>query len=231
MAIALVDSVSKQGTGSGGAGTTASIDTTGATFLFAVIAYIGRGAGSTHPSISDSKSNVWLPVLTETDTDGTCLQCYASISPTVGTGHTFTPVGAFNSVAVAAFSGTHLTFPVGYGRVANGGTATSCAPGSITPGRDNSLVLAALAYRDVESVSADGSFTVAEQQIYVAVNAIGVALAYLIQTTAAAANPTFSWTNSEACTSGIVAIAEPEAASSGGSGGGHAGMGGGFTLS
>lgn len=222
MAIALVSSVSKQSTGSGGAGTTSAIDTTGSTLLVLAAGYIVSSTNTAPlPTVSDSKSNIWQVVNMSAPGAGAGqLALFAAINPTVGSGHTFSCTVGFSSVAVAAFSGTHATFPTGSSRGASSTTNTSLATGSLTPPINNTLLIAALAYRDTTTVSISGGFTIAEQQPFASGSANGVVLAYLIQTSAAAANPSFSWTNSSSADGAVLAVFQPPV--SGGSGGASA---------
>jgi len=207
MAFALVSHVSRAGTGTSGA-----IDTTGADLL---VAAVGWG-NSNAVAFSDSKSNIWIPIgaLPISAPASGLVQLMIAINPTVGSGHTFTVTGA-SSACVAAFSGSHLTFPLGQVRNAATAGAASLAPGSLTPPIDACLVIAALGDRTANTISVDGGFTITDQVAFSSPTVVGSCLAYLIQTSAAAANPTFSWTGS-VIASAIIGYFQPPTAAAGG---------------
>ena len=175
MSIAFVASVAAS------SGTTGTMDTTGANFLVVVIA--DQDSLDTN-GVSDSKSNTWVQLTVYPSPHGVCI--FYSVNPTVGTLHTFTISGAtFASIAAAAFSGVHATAPLDQQAGASGTQS-----GSVTPSENNELVIAG-AYSDgANPTSADGGFTT-PNAANVSGNHAGYGLAYLIQTTAAAANP--SW--------------------------------------
>src|SRR5919108_202216 len=108
MAIALVANVSRA-TG----GTTAGIDTTGATVIVLSCGYIATGASNDpRPNVSDSNSNAWIYFDPLVNGNG-AVAIFVAINPVVGSGHTFTCTGGLPSFEVAAFSGTHASFPLG----------------------------------------------------------------------------------------------------------------------
>lgn len=200
MAIALVSNISRHGTG-----TTGSIDTSGASLLTAAVGWTTTSGAFV---LTDSKSNVWMPFGGTTATfTSSHLTFYVCFQPTVGSGHTFT-IGGASSVCVAAFSGTATAFSFDNGR-ANDANSTSVQAGSITPSVNNCLVIAAIAYRDTTALSINGGFTITNQEAFISGSAVGSGLAYLVQTTATAANPTWSWTNTALSSSLITAFQSP----------------------
>lgn len=214
MAIAFVTGTTAAANG----GTSGSINTTGATLLIAVEFW--TNSASCFTSFSDSKTNVWVPwgATNATNTNGSSgLTLYYAVNPTVGSGHTFTLGTGAPGGCIAAFSGTNIQFPCGQLKINTAGSAHSLAPGSITPPLNNTLLIAAMGYRDTTTISIDGGFTISNQLAFNSGISVGGALAYLIQTSAAAANPTFSWTNVSSCNAVIGNIQPP--AATGGSGG------------
>lgn len=190
MAIAFISSVAAAGSPTGG--TTGSVDTTGANFIAFGVAY---NAGST-VVVSDSKLNTWNVLTVQTHGAVSCAIYYA-INPTVGTGHTFTTAGVeiYTAMAVEAFSGVHTTAPFDQENGANA-FASTLATGSVTPGEDSEVVITVLASNGAcTPTSIDGGFTETSETNFGSGNNYGVSLAYLIQTTAAAANPTWTRTN------------------------------------
>ncbi len=214
MAYSPLTHVSAQSTGGSGNGfTTGAIDTTGADLIVLVTSWVDPFTPGTP---TDSKGNSYTGLTTRTNTNDNAVRIWYKQAPIVGSGHTFTANGngTYQTLCAMAFSGSVSTpFDVENGGPSSG-TVTSLATGSITPTQDNELVIAAVSYDDTTSLSIGGSFTIADQGAFVLNNAVGGALAYLIQTTAAAANPTWSWTNSQKASA---AIASFKAAAVGGS--------------
>ena len=192
-AIALVTSVkfAQLNTGTSGA-----IDTTGANLL--VLSISEDSASSA--TISDSKSNTWTALATSTSTNVKSTIYYVA-SPTVGSGHTFTSTGLVQaSLAIAsAWSGANSTpFDQENGQVSNVG-GTSLQTGSVTPSENDELLIAMVGCNAEPlggTFSVDLSFTIVQENIFVAGTNYAGAQAYQIQTTATAINPTFSWTGS-----------------------------------
>lgn len=196
--IALIASESATN-GTNGPHTTAAIDTTGADLLVMAVSYID---GFTM-TVSDSESNTWLPL-----TDYLGGGAYAGVrtklfyvtNPTTDAAHTFTAAAGSNyaSVAVAGFSNVLdgvVDFSSGDGSdVGVGGTTVQ--PGSITPSGNNALIFSAMGYVGNGPASIDSDFTILEQIDNSAAGGFSMAIAYKIQTTAEAVNPT--WSSNEA---------------------------------
>ncbi len=183
--------------------TTAGIDTTGASLLIICGSFIGTSA-----TVSDSvggNSNTWTP-LTGTLTGGRSEQLFYCASPTVGSGHTFTVTGSFPAICVVAFSNTAAS-PFDQESNNFGGQ-----PGSITPSEDNEVLVTGLGHSDATSQSIDQSFIITDD-IANGGFSVGAAMAYLIETTATAKNPT--WTPSN---NGRVSMATFKAGTGGGGG-------------
>ena len=204
MAIQFVASVSNPSPG-----TSSEIDTTGATLLIAVYTQ----TGAVVPSISDSLGNQWHVFTLEDGASTALLRIAFAQNVIVGAGHTFTNTGGFSSLCVAAFSGVS---GAAFLDVSNDGTTDTIQAGSITPPVNDSLVIAGLSYRQTSAVSIDSGFTIAEQRPFITSVAVGSALAYLIQTTATAVNPQWSWTGNSQ--SGATNVAFVPVSSGGGGG-------------
>lgn len=198
-----------------GAGTTSSIDTTGASLLVVGVSSYGPPSGSA--TISDSKSNTWTLLTLYAGVDYG-IQVYYATNPSVGSGHTVTTGGglSFPGLVFSAFSGVDTASPFD---VENGNSAIASTnqAGTVTPSNANSLVISAAAIRQsgMLPTSIDGGFTILDQGG--GVSGIAVGMAYLIQTSIAAADPTwtFSASNASSITSAVF-----KAASGGGGGGG-----------
>lgn len=195
--------------------TSGAINTTGCDFLVvAVIDY----AVSPAAVLTDSKGNTWLG-LTAYTAGGAVgrVKLYYAVNPTVGSGHTFTLTGTTiaATVIVQGFSGVALTSPFDTGKDSgSSATATSIQPGSLTPSENNTLVVTGMAYQDTTVLTVNSGFTITDQITYTGGDHFGGGLAHLIQTIAAAVNPTWSWTNSVAA-SAAMAVFKAAAAAGG----------------
>lgn len=218
MTIALVvgSNVSANVAGAPGIATTGAVDTTGATLLIASIGWFNPATQSTTaPAVSDSKSNTWTPLTVRNSGNNVGNVLYYAKNPIVGSGHTFTltSVNGFSSICVAGFSGTDTTSPFDVQNGAGGTSGATRQTGSITPSVDNELVIAGIgAGASGDPFSINVSFTIAQQDSGGA-SAFPSALAYIVQTSAAAVNPT--WTLNASDQSGV-SIASFKAAAAGG---------------
>lgn len=183
---------------SGSSGCTSpAINTTGATLLAAVVTGI-----TSSPGLTDSASNTWsggtlIGVIPDYVT------IYYKLNPATSASHTFTlgsGSATFSALAVAAFSGgPQKTFDA----LSVGATGASSSPsgGSITPAQNNEIVIAGVENHSGGTTinSLNGGFTIPANGNFAAIanqNA-GAAIAYLIQTTAGAANPTWTLSASD----------------------------------
>lgn len=171
-----------------------------ATLILATTAYAGLDGTGT---VSDSASNTWTLAIEEIR-GGVFVDLYYVYSPSTSTNHTFTCVGTSNacSIAVQAWvRPTGGTAALDQSSGATTFTATSLSPGSITPLFPSELVVTEGVFESpITGVTispiapAAGGFTITDNQAPSGV-AQGGAMAYLVQSLAAASNPTWSWTN------------------------------------
>lgn len=172
--------------------TTAAIDTSGSDILIAVTSYYATGTDS----VTDSKGNTWVKLNDYTNGAFNRVTISYVKSATVGTNHTFTSSGAngsFPAIAVAAFSGSNTSAPFDQ----QNGSTSSDTPGSITPTTDNQLIISGISTLSGagSAPTIDSGFTVTDSHGNAASAYAGYGLAYKIQTTAAAVNPT--WTDGD----------------------------------
>jgi len=176
----------------GSAITTSAIDTTGMTLLVMSVSYYQPNGPGT---VSDSKGNTWVAAGTAGNTGEAGTALFYVKNPTVGTGHTFTAgtgVTTFPGLFVAAFSGTDTTANRDQENSAATQGVTTLQPGSVTPTVDNELVVTSLGTpNDTTSITIGSGFTMSDSASHGG-NNMGGGLAYIIQTTAQAVNPT--WT-------------------------------------
>lgn len=187
---------------------TAAINTTGANLI--VIAMVGGN----DITASDNKGNTYTE-LTLQNQGGDKVRLWYCFNPTVGSGHTFHQTWSYECIFAAAFSGV-ASSPFDQENGAGSASATSLQPGGITPSEDNCLVITGLMAGLTNTLhTVNGGFTITNSINGVNGVNYGGAMAYLIQTTAAAANPTHSWASSVPAALRIASFKGP-----GGGGGG-----------
>lgn len=207
MAFSLIAHATARCPSGGTAFTTSSIDTTGANLI---IVLIGDHSPN-NSALTDSNSNTWT-LLTAKNVEERCVLAYCS-SPTVGSGHTFTltPPGAvtYASMEVQAWSGAASSTPFDIENGAVGLGTTTQQPGSVTPNQANSLVVTGITNDNGGSITINGGFTISDSSLKSVFDSTSV-MAYLVQTTATAANPT--WTLPSSNPSAVIAVFKPGAA-------------------
>ncbi len=172
--------------------TSPGVDTTGAD---GIVLCVSCFTSSVVTGVTDNKGpNTYTPLTgKDADSGSSRIRMFYCAAPNVGSGHTWTTVGgAFMAIVVIALSSTSAgAFYDGVESV--NGSGTPGGPGSITPTEDDCIVVAALAYSSTATpYTIDGGFTIVGQLPLGPGMNFGVGLAYLIQTAAAAANPTWS---------------------------------------
>lgn len=191
------------GNGDGGHGvqTVTAIDTLAADFLVAVMISNSVGAVPT-----DSEGNTWNALTAYDATATSDIQIYwATPGAKVSATHTFSGVTSFGYLAVYAFSGVAQSSVFDVEAGGNFTSGTSAQPGSVTPDTNGSLLVAGFSQDGaVTSVSVNSGFTKREDVPFTGGSNYGHTSATLIQASAAAINPTFSWTSN---TAGNIAIA------------------------
>lgn len=194
MAITFIDSGSAAST-NGSSVTSSEINTTGATFLVANIVWF-KPAGSF--SFTDSYGNTWTPLTARFAQDYASTRLYYCFPPAnkVGSGHTFSVTTDAPGIAVAAFSGVNPAGTIQESGAGSGGLGSgtqTAQAGSLTPGANGSLIIHGSNIVGT-SPSINSSLTLVSSA-FEAGKAFGCNLGYLIQTTAAAINPTLTWNN------------------------------------
>lgn len=179
-------------TGSAGGGTTAAINTTGATILIMVCSNF-QGVGTFTPT--DSRTNAWTTCTPQAGVNGVSTIFYA-INPSVGTGHTFTYPGSFGTAEIMAFSGIVTVSPFDTENAGVTVSGTTQHTGSVTPAQAKSLIIAGMSSSAADPVTIDSGFTISDQSAFVSSTSFACAAAYLIQSSASAVNPL--WTSIDA---------------------------------
>jgi len=123
----------------------------------------------------------------------------------------------FGGLQVQAWSGSAAS-PFDQESGTTSGGVSTLQPGSLTPSEDNCLVITGMAHEANTSgaTSINGGFTISDGTGYQGGVHEGGSMAYLVQTSAAAANPTWNITNATAAIGAAMAVFK---AASGGGGG------------
>lgn len=168
--------------------TSATINSTGANLLVAVVADYGLGVAG---NVTDTKGNSWTPKTIYADGGNLSrVRLFWSKPSSVGSAHAALYTGTQPSIAFAAFSNTNAS-PF-ESEVGTSGTSVSPAGGSITPGANNGLIISAFCGLSNLPITPDPTFTIIGSAIASSANNFSIGMAYLIQTTAGAVNPV--WT-------------------------------------
>jgi hypothetical protein len=184
--------------------TTSTLNTSGSDLcVLETSRYYGGGA-SNAITITDNKSNSFTALTDYFEPNPNqyiYIRFYFAQNLTVGTGHTFTATCAgtacYTSIVAACFSGSGSSpLDQGAGRADGAAFVNSLQSGPITPTTGNQLVVSGLSYRDLSTATVDSSCTIIDRsQDFVLGSGIGIAMCYIVQTTAVAVNPTWSWTS------------------------------------
>ena len=179
--------------------TTAAADTTGADLLVYVVAWYDVG---TAPVITDSKSNTTPTNRTTFDDvfSTTMIRTSYVLPNHVGAGHTFTAscTGCYPAIIVLVVDNNpSASFDAGNESSAPS-VSTTAMPGMLTPSVNGCLVVTGLGSAIVSSPSTtvDSPFTAVSRVALGPGTNVQLDVAYSIQTTATAANPTWSDTGS-----------------------------------
>lgn len=188
-AYALISSATPVGVVSGNA-TTAPIDTTGANLLIVYLVTGNSGAPS-GATLTDSYHNTWT-ALSNASYGPQRQGCFFyAKNAIVGPNQTFTAFlagsAAYLSVFASAWSGANATAPFDQQSVNNSGLADR--PGSITPSSGGELIITGLSEFNSgsDSIQVPAGFTLVSK--FISGSYEGGAVAYAVQSSAAAVNP------------------------------------------
>jgi hypothetical protein len=166
------------------------MNTTGATLI--VVEQTDYIGGFTPPAVTDNQGNTYLLAVTATQTANNCtVRIFYCAAPVTSASHTFTVSSSNNTsfVVQAWNSGTTTAFLDRFSAGTNAAQA-----GSITPTYDGEMIFAACMHTYSSTGTIDSGFTIAGADFipYLGGSYVGSGAAYLIQTTAAAVNPTWN---------------------------------------
>jgi len=193
-----------------GAGKSANWNTTGASL------YVGcstsNGGGNPGPVDTQSNSNS-NAINSSADSLGNHASIWYAASPTTNAAVQVTcDPGPFQSLYMFAFANTKTSSPLDQTNSNTTGSATSITTGSITPTTDGQVVFACLTQNDNSggvTFSINASFNTPVQSPNNGTTADGGAGSYKVQTTAAAVNPTWSWSVAAVAAAAIASFKAP----------------------
>jgi hypothetical protein len=204
----LVMATSAGSSNAGDSVTSSAINTTGATLFVAVQVE----QDTSFNTFSDSQGMTWNALTSQSGTNNAERVVYATGT---GTGsHTFSigTGGGFPCLAVIAFSGMATVAVFGQQTGSVSDSVSTIQPGSITPVFNDAVLVLGVDSGGETLSSVNGGFAIPSNGTTAFVNGqhFGCGIAYLIQTTATAANPTATLTstaNTAAVTMGSFRIA------------------------
>jgi len=169
---------------------TVTLSTVGDSLIVAC-ASADQGQGNSQ-TVSDNRGNTWTRVASPQRLGSTQIELWYALVTSANASTAVQYSGNFSDLAVATFAGTATSSVTdGAATGATSGFSTSIQPGSITPSQANGLLAACWgADPTTGTLAINGSFTITNSSITGGNTAVG--LGYLIQTTATAANPTWS---------------------------------------
>lgn len=186
--------------GSSSGGTTAAINCTGANLIVIPVQFF-TGGGATISSLTDSSGNTYTVRGSPPGVNQATITVADKISPSVSSSMTFTLAGTgiFATMTVMCFhdtTGTPTFDTIQTNDAPTGSTSLQAGASAITPGANNALVISGLSTGGTGTPTVNSGFTIAAQlPVDGGVYESGSG-AYLVQATAAAINPIWSWSGS-----------------------------------
>jgi hypothetical protein len=199
---ALIGHTAVPGNGGGGNVTTPAINTTGANLI--VISTGNHANGVVPSNIGDSFGNTYVAAGSAAANFGGDSRIFYCYAPIVGTGHTFTFIGTnYGAMQVTAWSGAAAS-PVDQGTGGWLDASVSSYPGpTITPTANGELIIAAAMIDNTAGpgyASVSGGFAFSDSDAGASGLNCPSAQAWLIQATAGAAGPTWTYTATSGAT-------------------------------
>lgn len=198
--------------------TTSGINTTGANLILVAIGYYQDPGAGVPCVLSDSvggNSNTYTALTAHSSADATSGKLFYTVPTHVGSGHTFTCTdgsgfATFPGITVTAWSGAAGDPPLDQqNRAESMGSVTTVQPGSITPGQTNELLITTITHIEASaSVTVDSGFTVSDDIHLASGTGFGIAMAYIIETSIVAKNPTWTTTTSHELVSDIISFTD-----------------------
>jgi len=192
-----------------------TIDTTGDSLI--AVCVVGDGGNGSTKTVSDNRNGSYTRVASPLSIAGTQTELWWVNVTVPNASTTITYSGNFSNIGAMSFAGTATSSPTdGAATGATQAFASSIQPGSITPSQANGMLFSCFGGNPgVTTITVSSPFTIPSGD---SIPGDAAAQAYSIQTSAAAANPTWSgtgWSGSEAALASMQAFKDP-----GGGGGG-----------
>ena len=177
--------------GSANGTTSAGVNCSGASLIVVCVS-----SSNGFPTLTDSNSNTYTVAVRSASAGSSHLTTILFCdNPIASAGQTFTTAAAssFSFGAIMAFSGAATSAVLDQTN-----SSTSSQPGSITPSQNNELIVTGYCDANVSPLTINSGFTITDQAIFVSGTNYAGGGAYLIQTSAAAVNPTWAGTTQPA---------------------------------
>lgn len=168
-----------------GTATVPSTSCTGADFIAVGVSDF---ADATAGTVTDSSGNTYSHTTNAHTTGDPNYAIWYVQAPTVTGSMTFSYTGAFPSIFMQCWSGSKAS-PLDQ---QSNGTSGSGQPGSITPTLDGELVISGTYTESAGGSTIDGCYSANVTDNIGQGSSVGGAMAYCVQTTATATNPTWS---------------------------------------
>lgn len=186
--------------------TTASFNSLGGTGMICHLSWFSNSGALPQPVVTDSASNTWTELTAEAAGATGSRILYDISAFSASATHTLTVTTAdfvYPTISCIVVNDAGLTVDVESAGAATAG-ATSLQPGSLTPSQNTSLIVTGLSCLGT-SLMINESFTAVTTDTVGGGHLCG-GIAYLYQGTAAAINPTWSWTTSDAAAASSAAF-------------------------
>lgn len=191
--------------------TSPPVDTTGSNFISVSSSNYNLNA----VSLSDNLANVWTLDITQASSQQTT-NIWSCHNPTVGAGHTFTLTG----VGTPSYCTISVVWASGISNIAVqstnsvGSVAPSIQPGSVTPAENGDLIITSNCSWSSTSGSIDSGFSSNYVPFNTSNSNLAGGMGWLIQPTAAAINPTWTFSGSVPCAAAIAVYKATQIATS-----------------
>jgi hypothetical protein len=175
-----------------------------------IVVGIAESHAGTSGQVQDNFGNTYVPCTNQNVSGSGNCRLWRCLNPITGVGHYwfYNGTNVYPAIGVFCFAGVLSGFDVESGNGDGSGAATSLQPGLVTPGCANEVVVTAIGFAVINTMTiSGGGFSTVQQQVnFVAANSYGLAMAFSIQTTLTPSNPTWAWGSGSVAASAIAAF-------------------------
>lgn len=177
--------------------TTPAINTIGSNLEIVSVAHYGIST----PTITDSLSNTWTLIYDTNAASTDSVGIWYSFNPTTGSSQTFTTsnAGNYQVITVSAFSGAVSGYDSPNVNHNNSISAATLTTGSVTPSGSPALLVTGAEGHQFRPASINSSFTITDNATSSAGVHMAGGMAYLVESSASATNPTWNYVTANAC--------------------------------